>query len=407
MIDALSKLTLREDEREQMHSLYKRLHAHPELSMQEHQTAELIEAELSDMGVEHFRCGGTGVIGILRNGEGPVVGFRADTDGLPIEEQTGLDYASTQRGTLKDGTPVPVMHGCGHDSHITALLTATRLLQRGAEYWSGTVVVIFQPGEETAEGARALVADGLWDRAPRPEVIFGQHVSPAQAGTVKLAKGTAMAMADSFRVTVYGRQTHGSQPENGLDPIVLGAHMVTRLQTIVSREVPALESAVVTVGTFHAGLKENIIPDRAEFTVNIRTLTMERRRKVLASVERIIRAEAEAADAQKPQIEKLYDFPVNYNDEASTDTVVLALEEALGQHNVEVGSPMLGSEDFGWLGESIGVPTVFWWFGGTETGDPDGPTNHSPFFAPALEPTLTTGVTAVLAATLQVVGEPH
>lgn len=404
MRNTLSKMDLRDDEQQKMHSLYKRLHAEPELSMQEHQTAELIETELSEMGIEHFRCGGTGVVGILRNGEGPVVGFRADTDGLPIEEQTGLEYASTQRGTLKDGTSVPVMHGCGHDTHITALLTAARLLQRGSEFWAGTVVLIFQPGEETAEGARRMVSDGLWDRAPRPEVIFGQHVSPAQAGTVKLAKGTAMAMADSFKVTVFGRQTHGSQPENGLDPIVLGAHIVTRLQTVVSREVPAQESAVVTVGTFHAGLKENIIPDRAEFTVNIRTLTQQRRSKVVGAVERIIRAEAQAADAPEPEIQKLYDFPINYNDEARTEAVVPALEAALGQGNVVIGPPMLGSEDFGWLGESIGVPTVFWWFGGTESGDPEGPTNHSPFFAPVIEPTLTSGVKAALAATLQVAG---
>lgn len=407
MSDTLARLSLREDEREKMHTLYRTLHAQPELSMQEHRTAELIEGELDELGIEHFRCGGTGVVGLLRNGEGPIIGLRADTDGLPIQEQTDLEYASTQRGTLDDGTEVPVMHGCGHDTHVAALLTATGVLQRDAESWSGTIVLIFQPGEETAEGARALVADGLWDKAPRPEVIFGQHVSPAMAGTVKLARGTAMAMADSFKVTVNGRQTHGSQPENGLDPIVLGAHMVTRLQTIVSREVPALESAVVTVGTFHAGLKENIIPEHAEFTVNIRTLTEERRQKVLASVERIIRMEAEAAGAAEPQIEKLYDFPINHNDEALTDSVVTVLENAIGQRNVEVGSPMLGSEDFGWLGESIGVPTVFWWFGGTETGDPDGPTNHSPFFAPVLEPTLTTGVSAILATTRHVVGHAH
>lgn len=404
MTETLATFSLCDEDRARMHGLYQTLHAYPELSMQEHRTAELIEDELSDIGIEHFRCADTGVVGIVHNGEGPVVGFRADIDGLPIKEQTGLKYASTQRGTLDDGTDVPVMHGCGHDTHVTALLTAARLLQQEREHWAGTIVLIFQPGEETAAGAHAMVKDGLWEKAPRPEIILGQHVSPARAGTVSLARGTAMAMADSWAITVYGRQTHGSQPENGLDPIVIGAHIVTRLQTIVSRELSAMESAVVTVGTFHAGLKENIIPDRAEFTVNIRTLTLEIRTKVLDAVERIIRAEAEAAGASEPRIEELYKFPINHNDETKTDEVVVQLREALGDDNVQVGPPKLGSEDFGWLGESIGVPTVFWWFGGTETGDPNGPTNHSPMFAPVVEPTLTTGTTAILATVLHWTG---
>jgi len=405
MSDLLQALSFQDENREKMHDLYKTFHAHPELSMQEHQTAERIENELNELGIEYFRCGGTGVIALLRNGEGPTVAFRADTDGLPIEEQTGLDYASTVRGTLENGEEVPVMHGCGHDSHITTLLTAAGLLHEQRNRWSGTIVLIFQPGEETAAGARALIDDGLWDKAPLPDVILGQHVSPDRAGTVKISRGTAMAMADSLKITVHGQQTHGSQPENGLDPIVVAAHIVTRLQTIVSRELSALEEpAVVTVGTFHAGLKENIIPDRAEFTLNIRTLSPEVRHKVLASVTRIVNAEAAAASAPEPKIEELYDFPFNYNNEEKTDEVVRALREALGDENVELSGPMLASEDFGWLGQSVNVPTVFWWFGGTETGDPSGPTNHSPYFAPVLEPTLTTGTTTILAALLHWVG---
>lgn len=398
--ETLAQFSLSDGERESVHSFYRSLHAHPELSMQEHRTAELIEGELTELGIEHFRCGGTGVVGILSNGCGPVIAFRADIDGLPIEEQTGLEYASTDRGTLADGTEVPVMHGCGHDTHVTALLAATRLLVREQNRWAGTIVLIFQPGEETAAGARAMVQDGLWEKAPRPEVICGQHVSPDKAGTVKLSRGTAMAMADSYKVTVHGEQTHGSQPENGLDPIVTGAHMVTRLQTVISREVPAMESSVVTVGTFHAGLKENIIPDRAEFTLNIRTLSHETRKKVLGSVKRVIRAEAQAAGAPEPSIEKIYDFPINYNDKSKSDEVASVLRDALGADNVEVSSPVLASEDFGWLGESINVPSVFWWFGGTENGDPNGPTNHSPFFGPVIEPTLSTGTKAALVSLL-------
>ena len=399
--------SLDSEERDRMHSLYKSLHAHPELSMQEYFTAERIEGELEAIGVENFRCGGTGVVGLLRNGKGPVVCFRADTDGLPIAEQTGLEYASTQRGRLDDGTDAPVMHGCGHDMHVTSLIAATRVLQRERDTWEGTIVLIFQPGEETATGARAMIDDGLWEKAPCPEVILGQHVSPAKAGTIKLARGTAMAMADSLTVTVYGRQTHGSQPENGLDPIVLGAHIVARLQTIVSREVPAWDAVVVTVGTFHAGIKENIIPDTAEFTVNIRTLNQQRRDKVLAAVWRIVLAEAAAAGAPEPQITKLYDFPVNYNDETQTDVVVAALRNELGKDKVELGPPSLVSEDFGWLGEAIGVPSVFWFFGGTESGDPEGPTNHSAMFSPVIEPTLTTATSAILATLLHWVGTTH
>ncbi|GAB3191183.1 amidohydrolase [Nesterenkonia suensis] len=391
-------------ERDQMHQLYRTLHADPELSMQEHRTAGRLEGILDELGVEHFRCGGTGVVGVLRNGDGPVVAFRADTDGLPIEEQTGLDYASATRGTLEDGTEVPVMHGCGHDTHVAALVTVTRLLLRERHRWSGTVVLIFQPGEETASGARAMVSDGLWDRAPRPEVVLGQHVSPARAGTVRLSPGPAMAMADSLRVRVPGQQTHGSQPQNGRDPIVAAAAMVTRLQTIVSRELDPQAPAVVTVGTFHAGLKENIIPAEAEFTINVRTLTPAVREKVLASIRRIVHAEAVAADLDEPEISEIYDFPLNHNHEDTAQAVLARLRDALGEEQVEESGPMMGSEDFGWLGESISVPTAFWFFGGTLDGDPEGPVNHSPHFGPVLEPTLSTGVTAALAALLHWVG---
>jgi len=389
-----------EAEREHMHALYRHLHAHPELSMQENATAARIEAELDAMGVENFRCGGTGVVGTITNGAGPVVAFRADTDGLPIAEATGVDYASTARGVLDDGTEVPVMHGCGHDTHVTAALTMARVLLRERDRWSGTLVLVFQPGEETAAGARAMIDDGLWDRAPRPEVVLGQHVMPLRAGHVNYSRGNAMAMADSLKVTIFGKQSHGSQPQNSIDPIVIGAHTVARLQTIVSRELGPLRPAVVTVGTFHAGLKENIIPDRAEFTLNIRTFEEPVRTQVLAAVRRIVSAEAAAGAAPEPMVEELYSFPRCHNDPDATDRVAAALRRVLGDAHVHEQQPLMGSEDVGHLADSIGVPQVYWMFGGFDGPAEEMPVNHSPFFAPVPEPTLATGTAAALTAVL-------
>lgn len=389
--------TLTDPARDRLHETYKHLHRHPELSMQEHRTAEFIEARLTEPDIEHFRCGGTGVVGVLRNGDGPVVGFRADTDGLPIQEDTGAEYSSTATGTLKDGTDVPIMHGCGHDTHIAAALAAAELLTEQRGDWAGTVVWIFQPGEETAEGAVAMVDDGLWDRAPKPEVVLGQHVFPAApAGSIGLASGPTMALADSLRITLHGKQSHGSQPQDSIDPIVLGAHIVTRLQTIVSRELPPQTPAVVTCGTFHAGLKENIIPASAEITLNIRTLTPEVREQVLAAITRIVNAEAAASAAPAPKIEELTRFPRLYNDPEHTELVRSALVAELGDAQVETMPTAMGSEDFGHLADSIGVPGVYWFFGAYPADHPAPAVNHSPFFLPDIEPTLTTGVRAAV-----------
>ena len=394
--------------REDLHELYRHLHRSPELSMQEHATAALIRDRMEAMGCETFTCGGTGVVAVLRNGEGPVVGFRADTDALPLAEDTGLDYASTARGTLPDGTEVPVMHACGHDTHITSAIGAATLLAGDRDAWAGTVVFLFQPGEETAEGARAMLDDGLWDRAPRPEVVYGQHVWPGRAGQVEISTGPAMAMADSWRVTVHGRGGHGSRPEDTIDPVVLAAHMVVRMQSIVSRELPAQQAAVITIATFHAGLKENIIPPTAVFTVNVRNLDREVREKVLAALRRVIRAEADASGAPEPAIEELYTFPLLVNDPEETAALRQALGAALGEGNVLDRPAQMGSEDFGHLPDAIGVPGVYWFFGGMSDEAVDGeapvPTNHSPFFAPVLEPTLSTGVTAAVSAILSRVG---
>ncbi|GAA1408113.1 putative amidohydrolase [Glutamicibacter uratoxydans] len=399
MSSAAGKLTteLTEEQRAVMHEMYKHLHAHPELSMQEHQTASYIAEQLDALGIENFICAGTGVVGIQRNGEGPVVGFRADTDGLPIHEDTDADYASTARGTLADGSDVPVMHGCGHDTHITAALTAAARLAEQTDAWQGTVVWIFQPGEETAAGAKAMLEDGLWEKAPRPDIILGQHVFPFAAGSIALTGGPSMTMADSLKVTLKGRQAHGSQPQESIDPIVLGSYIITRLQTLVSSELNPQQSAVITCGTFHAGLKENIIPDKAEFTLNVRTFSEKVRTQVLGGINRIINAEAMASNAPQPQIEMFNSFPKLHNDLEHTEIVRKVLKSELGDDKVVQMPPAMGSEDFGALGDSIDVPYAYWFFGGFVPRESTPPSNHSPHFLPDYEPALDTGVRAVLA----------
>lgn len=388
---------------------YEEFHRSPELSMQETRTAASIDSRLRALGLETLSFGGTGVVAVIENGDGPVVAYRADIDGLPITEDTGLDYASTAVGTLPDGETTPVMHGCGHDTHITVGLYLAEYLVEHTDLWSGTVVMLFQPGEETGQGARAMLDDGLWDRVVRPEVIYGQHVWPGRAGHIYASKGTAMAMSDCLRVTVRGKQAHGSQPENAIDPIVLGAYMITRLQSVVSREISGTDMAVVTVGTFHGGLKENIIPDSAEFTLNIRTFTEEMRAHVLERIRRIILAEALASGAPEPEIEEMYRFPRCFNDPEETTAFLAGATTELGSEHVHLDDPATGSEDVGAFGDDIGVPYVYWFFGGYSPAKFDGDEppagNHSPFFAPDdVETTLETGIRAALTAVLSRVG---
>lgn len=383
---------------ESLHDLYRHLHAHPELSMQEEATAALVQDRMAALGYDTQRCGGTGVAAVLRNGDGPVVAFRADMDGLPVAEDTALDYASTARGTLPDGSDVPVMHACGHDTHVTCAIGAATLLAQDTDTWAGTVVFVFQPAEETGSGADAMVADGLWDKVPRPEVVYGQHVWPGLAGTVQLSAGPAMAVADAWKVTVRGRGGHGSRPEDTIDPIVLTAYMIVRIQGIVSRETAAQSAAVITVGTLRAGLKENIIPATAELTLNVRTLDEAVRSRVLSALRRVLHGEAAASGAPEPVIEELYTFPLLVNDVDAATEVLDVLGAELGADQVSLSPAKMGSEDFGHLPQAAGVPGVFWFFGGMSQARLDGPdpvpANHSPQFAPVLEPTLSTGVRA-------------
>ncbi|MBD0709473.1 MULTISPECIES: amidohydrolase [unclassified Streptomyces] len=399
----------------ELRALYEDLHAHPELSFQEFRTAGVVAERLRAQGWEVTEgVGRTGVVGVLANGPGPVVLLRADMDALPVEEKTGLPYASTARGTDRDGNDVPVMHACGHDMHVTCLLGATGQLAAHQDAWHGTVVAVFQPAEEVG-GAPAMIEDGFLDRFPRAEICLAQHVAPAPVGFLATRPGAVMAASDSLRVTLFGRGGHGSTPETAIDPIVMAAAVVMRLQTVVSREIGASQTAVVTVGSLHAGTKENIIPDTAELKINIRSTTPAVRDRVLAAIERIVRAEAAASGAPKePEFAPIHSFPVTVNEPGATAVVQRALAGTLGEGQVfTLPQAITGSEDFGVFGTALGVPSVFWHFGGAdpalyegiglatllENGLPDTvPSNHSPHFAPVPGPTIPLGVTALLAA---------
>ncbi|SCF56742.1 amidohydrolase [Streptomyces sp. Ncost-T10-10d] len=396
-------------------ALYRDLHAHPELSFRETRTAALVAARLRAQGWQVTEgVGGTGVVGVLTSGPGPVVLLRADMDALPVREETGLPYASTATGIDPDGNEVPVMHACGHDMHVTCLLGATGQLAAHRDAWHGTVVAVFQPAEEVG-GAPAVLEDGFADRFPHPDICLAQHVAPAPVGFLGLRPGQVMAASDSLRIRLFGRGGHGSRPEATVDPVVLAAAVVMRLQTVVSREVAADRTAVLTVGSLHAGTKENIIPDTADLSINIRSTTPAVRDQLFAAVERIVRAEAAASGAPKePEITRFHSFPVTVNDDEATATVRTALADALGEHQVfTLPTGVTGSEDFGAFGTALETPSVYWFFGGTDPAEfaglssadlvtdgipPRVPANHSPLFAPVPEPTVTTGVRALLAA---------
>jgi hippurate hydrolase len=356
--------------------------------------------------------GGTGVVGVLSNGDGPTVLLRADFDALPVTEQTGLPYASTATGIDADGSTVGVMHACGHDLHVSCLLGALDLLAGARTDWTGTVVAVFQPAEETGVGAAAMVDDGFFDRFPRPDVVLGQHVAPMAAGILGGHAGPAFAALDSLVVRVFGRGGHGSRPETTVDPIVLAAAIILRLQTVVSREVAASDMSVITVGSVHAGTRDNIIPDEAVLEVSIRSYTEPVRARVLNAVRRVIRGEAMASGADRePEITVMPGMPLLRNDPTTTARANAAFRQWFGADRVLDPGAVTGSEDFGVFGDTIGVPYCYWLLGGTEPSaylaaveadrvDDDIPSNHSPFFAPVIEPTVGTGVSALVVATL-------
>jgi hippurate hydrolase len=393
-----------------LETVYKDLHSHPELSMQETRTAGVAADRLRAAGYEVTTgIGKTGVVGLLRNGEGPVVMLRADMDALPVREDTHLPYASRVTVTDQSGKTVPVMHACGHDMHVTWLIGAATLFARCRSAWKGTLMAVFQPAEETAEGAQAMIDDGLLQRFPKPAVILGQHVMALPAGLVAGRPGTTTSAADSLQIRFFGRGAHGSMPEASIDPVVMAAAAVLRLQTIVSRQVAADEAAVVTIGVLQAGTKENVIPDEAIIKLNVRTFDEGVRNRVLSAIERIVDAEAAASGApKKPEITSLERYSLVKNDPEATKRVSDAFRNHFPADRVQETRPTTASEDFGSFGAEWGVPSVFWFVGGIDSAIyaearkqgriNEIPTNHNPRFAPAIHPTLEIGVEAMLVA---------
>ncbi len=404
-----------------LEALYRDLHRHPELSFAEQRTASIVAETLAGLGYEvHTGIGRTGVVGVLRRGSGPTVLVRADMDGLPVQEDTGLPYASTARGTDPDGLDVPVMHACGHDVHLTCLLGAGRLLAADPD-WSGTLLLLAQPAEEVGTGAKAMLADGLYETVGVPDVVLGQHVGPLPAGVIGLHPGPAFAASDSLTITLYGKGGHGSRPEACVDPVVMAASLVMRLQGIVAREVAGADTAVVTVGVLRAGSKVNIIADTAELQVNIRSYDEEVRSRVLAAVERITVAEAQASGAPRPpEIRHTDGFPAVVNDPDASARTATALARGFGPAAVIDPGAVTGSEDVGELSRAVGKPCVYWILGGADPTAFAGvdsaagmvrvmegiPSNHSPRYAPVIEPTLSAGIAALTLAAKEWLGTP-
>ncbi|GAA3973069.1 M20 family metallopeptidase [Actinomadura viridis] len=400
--------TIRDDQE----ACYRDLHQHPELSHQEHRTAATVAGRLRKLGYQvHEGIGGTGVVGVLGNGDGPAVLLRADMDALPVREATGLPYASTATGTDGDGDEVPVAHACGHDVHVACLLGAAALLAGGKGRWGGTVVALFQPAEETGDGAQGMVDDGLADLVPTPDVALAQHVLPTPAGRVGTRAGPTLSAADSMRVTVYGRGGHGSMPHAAVDPVVLAAMIVVRLQTVVARETPPTETAVLTVGSIQAGTKSNVIPDHAVLRLNVRTYSEATRTTVLDAVRRVVTAECQASNAPRDPVFEIYDrFPVTDNDAETTERVAEAFTASFGDRARPLAQ-QTASEDFSDIPAALGVPYTYWGIGGIEADAyrraaeagrvaQDIPTNHSADFAPVIQPTLATGTRALVVAAL-------
>lgn len=383
--------------------LYRDLHQHPELSHQERRTAGVVAARLRESGLTvHEGVGGTGVVGLLENGDGPRVLLRADMDALPVTEATGLPYSSSEPG---------VMHACGHDVHVTCLLGAAELFARATDQWRGTVIALFQPAEEVGNGAKAMVDGGLADLIGPVDVALAQHVGPAPAGYIAVCSGPVLAAADSMRITVYGRGGHGSMPQATVDPVVLAAMIVIRLQMIVSREMAATETVVLTVGSIHSGEKSNVIGDHAVLQLNLRTYDATVRTAVLDAIRRVVVAECQASGSPRDPEFDLYDsFPSTVNDDAVTQRVHSGFAEFFGSRVATMGA-QAASEDFSDIPNALGAPYTYWGLGGIEeqvyrTAVDEGrlsadiPVNHSPQFAPVLQPTLDTGTEALVVAGL-------
>jgi amidohydrolase len=389
------------------HALYLDLHQNPELSGHETQTAAKLAGRLRGLGYELTEhVGGTGIVAILKNGAGPTVMLRTELDALPVEEKTGLPYASKVRAKDDAGHDVPVAHACGHDLHMAALVGTAAIMAHSKNTWHGTLMLIGQPAEETISGAKAMIADGLFQRFPNPDVGVAMHVDNLlPAGQAGITSGIYNTNADSLRITIYGKGGHGSAPHTTIDPIVIAARTILTLQTITSRELKPGEMAVITVGYIQAGTKNNIIPDHAELGLTVRTFKPEIRKQILAAIARITKAEAEAGGApREPLIEHYESTDSVYNSPALAQRLRAPLEAALGKTNVITTEPITPSEDYAFFVEQ-GVPSLYFSLGGA---DPEKfaqakatgvmlPSNHSPLFAPDADPALHTGIAAEVA----------
>jgi amidohydrolase len=389
------------------HDFYRDLHEHPELSSHETQTAAKLAERLHSLGydvTEHV--GGTGIVAILKNGTGPTVMLRTELDALPVEEKTGLPYASKVHTKDDGGHEVPVMHACGHDLHMAALFATASIMAHSKDTWHGTLMLIGQPAEETITGAKAMIADGFATRFPKPDVGVALHVgNEIPAGAVGITPGIFDSNADSLRVTIYGKGGHGASPHTTIDPIVIAAKTVLSLQTITSREVKPGEFAVITIGYIRAGTKNNIIPDQAELGITVRTYKEEVRKQVLAAIERTVKGEAMAGGATREPLIEHYEWTDSvYNDPALAERLRAPLEAALGKENVLTRGPITPSEDYSAFVE-LGIPSFYFSLGGAEPAKlaeakKSGtmlPSNHSALFAPDVDPALRTGIAAEVA----------
>lgn len=398
---------------------YRELHQHPEVSLKEFETARRLAGWLRDAGLEVTEgVGGLGVVGVLANGAGPVVMLRADMDGLPVREQTGLDWASQATVTNDEGEPVSVMHACGHDMHMATCLGAARWLSGHRDRWRGTLIVIGQPAEEIVQGAVRMVADGLFTRFPKPSWVIGVHVSASMpSGEVGIVPGPASAASDSVDITFYGRGGHGAAPHLAVDPVVMAARAVVAMQTIVAREIDPFDPAVVTVGMFHAGTKRNIIPDEARIQLTVRSYKPEVQQRILAAIERIAKGEAAAAGAPREpdvQIISQQSAGVVVNDPELSARLLSALQRPLGRESVKLAEPVMTSEDFGVYGRAAGVPSIQLRLGAVEPrvyleAREQGrlhelPGLHTARFAPDRIRTLRTGTAALAWTVLELLG---
>jgi hippurate hydrolase len=402
----------------QLMTLYQDLHSHPELSMQEVRTPALLAADMRKLGfdvTEHV--GKTGVVAVMKNGPGPVLLIRTDMDALPVREQTGLPFASAATGKLPDGTVTPVMHACGHDTHMTTWIETARRLAAMKDQWSGTLVMIAQPGEEVGMGAKAMLDDGLFTRFPKPDTMLAFHDSASlPAGVIGIVNGYALANTDSVTIDVKGVGGHGAYPQNTKDPIVLASRIVMALQTLVSRENDPQQPAVVTVGTFHAGTKQNIIPDEAKLELTVRSYTPETRKLLLDGIKRIARGEAIAAgmpDDRMPVVtvsDAMY-TPSTFNTDKLSSHLLGLFQQHFGNDRVVEAKPVMAGEDFGryWLADQTKQSTIFW-VGGVPQDKWDAvkgdtlklPALHSPFWAPNAEAVVSTASEAMTLAALDV-----